>query len=107
MGTPSGVGEPRSIFSVDTTDSEEQMYFKLIDKAIEHPEDNVISNGKPAHAVYLLNKFFETAKHSIKIYTGNLARTFDGVMAYADPQMAKSAVKFLSQEGSLNYQSLS
>ena len=94
------MSNPRSIFPIDGADIEEQLYFKMIDEAMERKEDKIISNGKPAHAVYLLNKFLECAKQSVKIYTGTLAQTFDNVVAYADPQMARSAINFLSKENS-------
>ena len=92
--------EPRSIFAADGANDEERQYFKMIDSAFSAKNDRVISNGRPAHAVYLLHKFLDNAKSSVKILSGSLSRTFDGVLAYADPEMANAAIKFLGRQNS-------
>lgn len=94
------MSEPRSIFPAGAAGGEERLYFKMIDASLESREDRVISNGKPAHAVYLINKLLACARRSVRIYTGRLSRTFDGVLAYADPVIARSAITFLGKEGS-------
>ena len=94
------MSEPRSIFPADSAGGEERLYFNMIDAALKSREDRIISNGKPAHAVYLINKLLECAQRSVRIYTGRLSRTFDGVLAYADPVIAMSAIAFLGKEGS-------
>ena len=90
----------RSIFPVETAEEEERLYFEMINAALEARENKLISNGKPAHAVYLLNKFLASAERSVRIYTGKLSRTFNGVLAYADSELARSAVQFLQKENS-------
>ena len=92
--------EPRSIFPVRNADDDEQLYFKMIDRAMVDKTDKAISNGKPGHAVYLLHKFLENAQRSVRIYTGNLMRVFDDVLAYAEPELVKSAISFLGKENS-------
>ena len=93
--------EPRSIFAAESVNEEERLYFKMIDAAFKAKEDRNISNGKPAHAVYLLHKLLDNAEKSVRIFTGNLSRTFNGVSAFADPEMANAAVNFLRQEHSV------
>ncbi len=88
----------RSVF-LNPTD-EERGYFDMIDKVAAMPSNEVISNGKPAHAVYLVHKFLESAQHTVKICTGRLARQMAGVLAYADPKIAEAAIRFLRKEGS-------
>ena len=90
--------EARSIFE-DATD-EERHYFQLIDKKIQAREDEIISNGRTAHAVYLLFKFFENAQKSIEICCGSLAKELEGVRVYADNTLAIAAINFLQKEDS-------
>ena len=85
----------RDIF--ESADEEEQLYFEMIDRVARDRSDQVISNGRPAHAVYLLHKFFEIAEQSIKIFTGRLSQAHDGVLAYANPKLADAAVNFLQK----------
>ena len=92
--------EPRSIFAADGANDDERLYFKMIDAAFTARNDRVISNGKPAHAVYLLHKFLDNAESNVKVLSGRLSRTFDGVLAYADPEMARAAIKFLRRRDS-------
>ena len=94
------MAESRSIFPVQAAKEEERLYFEMIDAALEARDDKLISNGKPAHAVYLLNKFLASAERSARIYTGKLSRAFGGILAYADPELARSAIQFLQKENS-------
>ena len=43
---------------METAEVDERLYFEMINTALEARENKLISNGKPAHAVYLLNKFW-------------------------------------------------
>ena len=90
----------RSIFT-DATE-EERLYFDMIDRAVASNDRRVISNGRPAHAVYILCKFLEIAKERMIICTGRLRRTFDGVLAYAEPVLIARAINFLRQGGTLD-----
>ena len=90
---------PRSIFREDATDEDERLYFNMVDAAFKAREHKVITNGKPAHAVYLLHKLLDGAERTVCVYTGKLMQTFGDVMAYGDPEMAASAVKFLEKAG--------
>ncbi len=92
--------EPRSIFPVEDADVDERLYFKMVESALRNKEKKVISNGKPAHAVFLVHQFLDHAEKSVKICTGALSRSFDGVLAYAEPEVAKAAAKFLRRDGS-------
>ena len=100
------MSDPRSIFPVEKARAGEQLYFGMIDRAIEKKENVNISNGEPAHAVYLLNKFLSTADRVLNIHAGALSRQVEDengakdVMAYADPQLAESAIAFLQKENS-------
>ena len=95
-----GACAARRVFSRETAGEEEQAYFRLIDDALKYKANRKISNCKPAHTVYLLNKFLSSAQRSVRIYTGRLARSIGAVRAYADPEIAGSAIKFLRKENS-------
>ena len=94
------MSEVRSIFQAEAAHEEEQLYFKMIDSVLKDQENKIISNGKPAHAVYLIHKFLANAEKKVRIYTGRLSQTFNGVQAYADPVIANSAIGFLRKENS-------
>ena len=89
----------RSIFSDPT--EEETLYFEMIDRAVQADDHRIISNGRPAHAVYILCKFLEIARERMFICTGRLSRSFDGVMAYEEPGLVNRAVNFLRRGGHL------
>lgn len=90
--------QARDIFSNAT--EEEQAYFDMIDAAQRDADPSkVISNGMPAHAVYILYTFLKNAEKAVRICTGRLARTFDGVLAYASPSLIASTKSFISKPG--------
>ena len=88
--------DARNIF-VSATD-EEKLYFQMIDEALAAADgSNTISNGKPAHAVYILDTFLRNAQEHVRICTGTLAQTFNGVLAYRNPTLIESAKQFLGR----------
>lgn len=86
------------LFSKKTVWEEDPAYFKVIDHALKHKADRKVANCKPAHTVYLLKKFFSCARKEMRIYTGRLSRSIGEVSAYADPEVAASAIEFLRRE---------
>ena len=93
---------PRSVFDQKSRAAGEKLYFGMIDRAAEARSDRIISNGKPAHAVYLIHKFFTIAQREVKVFTGRLARQVDGVLAYGDPEICNAAAAFLRRGGTLS-----
>ena len=94
------MSEYTTIFPVENATEEERLYFKLIDEAQAAGKKELISNSRAEHAVYLLYKLLEAADHSVKIYSGNLARHFGNVLAYGESKVAEAAVAFLRREDS-------
>ena len=94
------MSEPRSIFPVEDANVDERLYFKMVTDALTTRKSKVISNGKPVHAVFLVHQFLDHAEKTVRICTGTLSRSFDGVLAYAEPEIAKAAAKFLRRDGS-------
>ena len=74
----------------------------MIDRAFETWDDRPISNGEAVHAVYLICKFLETAQRRVKVRTGHLSRTFNGVLAYGEPELAERTIGFLQRGGELH-----
>ncbi|MCY4343006.1 MAG: hypothetical protein OXE83_05460 [Gammaproteobacteria bacterium] len=96
--TESAVDFPRDIFLHPT--DEEVGYFQLVDRARRDADpDMPISNGMAGHAVYILKTFFDHAESHVRICTGKLARAFDGVLAYSNPSLIRSVVRFISKPG--------
>lgn len=77
--------------------AEEKTYFAAINAAFEGGSRELISNGKPGHAAYLILKFLEYAEKSVQICTGRLAQAVEGVLAYGDTKIANAAIRFLQK----------
>ena len=89
--------EAKSIFPLEEMDSYEQAYFKMIDRFIESSNPESFSNGKPAHAIYLLYKFLMSAKESMRVCSSRLERIHEGWKAWSEPAIADAAISFLSK----------
>ena len=88
-------------FDPDTWTEEERFYFEYVDEKLDAKENVGISNGKPIHAVYLIEGFLSRATQQVRLFSGKLSRTSEsGTPIYADPHVAAAALKFLSKEGS-------
>ena len=92
----------RSVFDEKQRTEEEKLYFGMIDRAIVARHSDLISNGKPGHAVYLIYKMLKAAEREVQVLTGTLARTLNGVLAWGDENICKAAVEFLSRGGRLS-----
>lgn len=94
--TESVANVPRDIFSHPT--DEEVGYFQMVDQAMKDADPDVpISNGMAGHAVYILKAFFDNAERHVRICTGKLARAFNGVLAYGNPTLIRSVVRFIGK----------
>ena len=86
----------QSIFPISSRSDDEQTYFRIIDEAIGATKPRVISNGRPAHAIYLIYKFLACVAQNVRIYTGSLKRHLDdNLAAYADQTVISTAIGFL------------
>lgn len=74
-------------------------YYSLLDAALENKTDAVLSNGRPEHARFIIQRFLEHAKGTVRLFTGQLKRTFNGVQIYEDKTIRKVAKEFLGREG--------
>lgn len=79
----------------------EDEYRQVVDGAIRKGKNMPISNGRPEHAVYLIQKMLEHAEEVVRIFSGTLIRKLDGVSAYEDDQILDAAQKFLARGGKM------
>ena len=79
---------------------DEQLYRKMVDRAFEEKENKSFSNGRPQHAAYLMQKFFERAQSTIRLYSGCLKKQWGGVQIFESSGVIGAALEFLRQEGS-------
>ena len=82
---------------------EERLYREMVDEAFAHDLDKSFSNGKSAHAIYLIEKFFSHAQSTIRLYSGTLARHWkedDGgkIKIYASSNLIGSVLTFLRKD---------
>ena len=84
--------------SLGIEEVDERAYYRLIDDAAMRLSNQMISNGKPDHAVYLIVKFLTTAKRTVRIYSGRLSRYLGDVPVYADEELLRAVRTFLSRQ---------
>ena len=88
-------------FDSETWTDEERRYFEYIDEKLASGENVGISNGKPVHAVFLIERFIRKARSRIRLFSGKLSRESDsGVPIYSDPHIAIAVLEFLSKKES-------
>ena len=74
-------------------------YYLLLDAALEQKIDAVLSNGKPEHARFIIQRFLEHADTTVRLVSGKLTKVFDGVNVYGHEKIKEAAKKFLRREG--------
>lgn len=96
--------------------SEDQGYYRNVDRCVSEKLDQPISNALPAHACYLMTKMFQTAHKRIRLYSGSLERrvkescALDGepegatgsadlVDVYADKALLAAVCDFVGNRG--------
>ena len=79
----------------------ENGYRLIVDKAVKEKMDLPISNGKPEHAAYLIQKILENAEKVVRIFSGTLTRNFRGVPAYGSEQILSATHAFLMRGGNM------
>ena len=82
-------------FDQTTWDEDARTYFGIIDQACAAKKNALLSNGQPAHAVYIIHKFLENADRNVRLYSGNLRRELGGVMVYGNPHIVDDVLTFL------------
>ena len=91
-----GVVDP---FDPATWAEEDEAYFDAIDAALKSRDKRYISNGHPKHAAFLVHRFLTHAVDVVRIYSGSLSRTLDGVDVYGNSHIVAVARDFLDRDG--------
>lgn len=86
-------------FNEGTWGDDERRYFEHVNEALERGENKVISNGRAEHAAYIIYKFLTEATNNVRIFSGRLSRTYNGVSVYANRHITEAAATFLAGEG--------
>ena len=87
-------------FDPATWNDAERYYYERVDEALRNATDIVISNGRPQHAVYLIEKFLSEAKQAVRLFTGRLSRTYGGISVYTHPRVIAAAEELLRRPNS-------
>ena len=88
-------------FDQRTWTKDERNYFYAVDEALDGSANRLISNGKPQHAAYLIEKFLAHAQKIVRIFSGHLARNVHGVAVYENARVLAAAEKLLKKGASL------
>ena len=86
-------------FDPPTWGVEDKAYFDAIDAALENKDKRYISNGRPEHAAFLVHRFLKNAEQTVRIYSGSLSRSLDGVDVYGAAHIVEAAQAFLGRGG--------
>ncbi len=89
-------------FDNTTWSSDEKRYFEQIDLALKDSLDLPLSNGKPAHAVYLIDKFLRHATANVRLYSGNLRQTWGNIDVYGHHKILDAVRVLLERGGDLS-----
>ena len=84
-------------FDDTSWDDAGKTYLNAVDQAFG--AGGVISNGKPAHAVYLIHKLIANARSTVRVFTGNLRRIHGTMPAWANPHVVEAVRTFLRRPG--------
>lgn len=81
---------------------DEKLYFENVDWFLEKSSNNDLSNGKPSHAVYIINALLKRTTKKLRIFSGQLKlrssddMRYGGLPLWSDTAVVKSIVNFLS-----------
>lgn len=89
-------------FSSDTWGPEERAYFEGVDSALRVKSRVPFGNGKPAHAAYLIDKFFAKAANHVRLFSGCLTQEAQGIALYGNPHIHRTVEGFLQRGGKLS-----
>ena len=91
------------IFDESKWSEDERRYFSIIDQACKEKRDALLSNGQPGHAAYIIYKFLTNAQEDVRLFSGRLRCSLEGVSVYSNSHIIQAAVTFLQKpEGTLS-----
>ena len=83
-------------FDKKTWNEAEEFYFGEVEALLQQKVNVKFSNGRPYHAVFLIEKFFRHARRHMRIFSGSLTRQTEyGMGLYQDTHVIEAAKRFL------------
>lgn len=89
-------------FDDATWSSGERAYFEQIDLALRDKSDVLIGNGRSAHALYLIDKFFANATTHVRLFSGCLKQEAQGIKLYGSSHIHQSMDALFKRNGRLS-----
>ena len=86
-------------FDENTWTESERFYFEYVEGMLESGANIVVKNGRPIHAIYLIEAFLRKAKNTVRLFSGTLKQRTDELEMYGDSHVVTAARNFLSQPG--------
>ena len=86
-------------FDESTWTESERFYFGYVEKMLESGANVIVKNGRPIHAIYLIEAFLRKAKNTVRLFSGTLKQRTDELEMYGDSHVVTAARNFLSQPG--------
>ena len=91
---------PINAFDKNTWTESERFYFDYVEKMLEKEANIVVRNGRPLHAVYLIEAFLRKAQKTVRLFSGSLKQQAGEVKMYGDSNVVNAAKNFLSHPNS-------
>ena len=74
-------------------------YFDYVERMLDEGANVVVKNGRPIHAIYLIEAFLRKAKNTVRLFSGTLKQRTDELKIYGDSHVVAAARNFLSRSG--------
>lgn len=84
-------------FDESTWTESERFYFEYVEEMLESGTNVVVKNGRPIHAIYLIQAFLRKAKNTVRLFSGTLKQRTDELEMYGDSHVVTAARDFLSR----------
>lgn len=88
-----------SPFDEETWTESERFYFDYVERMLDEGANVVVKNGRPIHAIYLIEAFLRKAKNTVRLFSGTLRQRTDELEIYSDSHVVAAARNFLSRSG--------
>ena len=86
-------------FDKKTWTESERFYFDYVERMLDDGANVVVKNGRPIHAIYLIEAFLRKAKNTVRLFSGTLKQRTDELKIYSDSHVVAAARNFLSKPG--------
>ena len=88
-----------SPFDKETWTESERFYFDYVERMLDEGANVVVKNGRPIHAIYLIEAFLRKAKNTVRLFSGTLRQRTEELEIYSDSHVVAAVRNFLSRSG--------